>query len=442
MAARQYLILILIAVLLSVGFAGYARFVQQRSISPWLLDFTKFYLSAQALDEGRNIYRAIPVDELGPLPLKLDYSRETLHPNLNMPFVTVLLWPFAHAHLSTAILMWTILSSGFVLVSAWMLAGELAPSAKPLEFRRWMSAGLLAILLLAYYPSLANAALGQFGQVLLVILSAAWVSARRGHDRLAGMLFGLALALKPFTGLFLLTLPWLRRWRLLWWDLATFATLTLVSAVFVGPGSFLRYGAMLQNVNWYGSGWNASLMAPLSVLFGGNEDPGWFDHPWLARLIWFICSALLFIVLVAPIRKLEDPRHKLDLAVGGVMPLMLLISPLGWLYYFPVIWITIVAIFIATRPIAGRLRWRLAAIGALIFSGLPYPFVLTMDAGQSLGSLLGTTADTASLLLIFAILVGAAWRLSRCANAPEFSKDCPAEAYPVSSAGTIARTAP
>jgi alpha-1,2-mannosyltransferase len=432
MTARRYLILILIAGLLGVALVGYVQFVQQRSNSPWLLDFAKFYLSAEALDEGRDIYRTVPVEELGPLPVELDFTRDTLHPNLNMPFVTVLLWPFAHTDLSTAIRIWTVLSVGFVLVSAWMLAGELTSTKGPAHFRRWMVAGVMAIFLLAYFPSLANASLGQFGQVLLAILTSAWLAARRGHDRLAGTLFGLALALKPFTGLFLLILPWLSRLCLLRWYIATFAALTLFSAIVVGPDSLLRYAATLQKVDWYGTGWNASLLAPLSVLFGGNMIPGWFDHPWLARLIWLTSSAMLYAALVLPLRMLKDPRQGIDVAVAGVIPLMLLVSPLGWLYYFPVVWIAVAAVFVATRSLTSRRRWRLLAVATLVFTGFPYPSVLTKDAGESLGSLLATTADTASLLVIFAIVVGAAWRISRCANALENSMDYPARAYSVS----------
>jgi alpha-1,2-mannosyltransferase len=413
MAARRYMILILIAGLLGVALVGYVQLIERRSISPWLFDFANFYLSAKSLDEGRDIYRPLSVEELGPPPVELEFPRETFRPNLNMPFVAELLWPLVHTDLTTALLIWTVLSVGFVLVSAWMLAGELTSTKGSAHFYRWMIAGILAIFLLAYYPSLANASLGQFGQVLLVVLTGAWLAARRGDDRLAGMLFGLALVLKPFTGIVLLILPWLRRWNLMRWYIATFAAITLFSAIAVGPGAFLRYAAALEKVDWYGMGWNASLLAPLSVLFGAAKIPGWFPQPWLAKVIWIAGSAMLYAALVLPVRKLEDPRQGLDLGVGGAMPLMLLVSPLGWLYYFPIIWITVAAVFLATKSLASRWCWRILAIAALVLTGLPYSFGDTMDTGESLDTLLTTSGDTAALLATFAVVVGSAWHLSR-----------------------------
>ena len=58
------------------------------------------------------------------------------------------------------------------------------------------------------------------------------------------------------------------------------------------------------------------------------------------------------------------------MALGGAMPLTLFMSPLGWLYYFPAIWISVAAIFVATRRLATRQRWPIAATGSLVFSGL------------------------------------------------------------------------
>lgn len=411
MRLRRVLILAGIACLLGAILLGYAKMAEERLESPGLLDFAKFYASAQSLEEGGDIYRAVPVDHFGPLPEDVKPSRQTLHPNLNMPVVAVLFWPFALAGVAVGMIAWTVLSNGFVMAAAWLLGGQLAMSHGLSDFHRWMVSGLLAVLMLVYFPTWAGAALGQLGQLLLLVLCGAWLAARRKNDRLAGTLFGIALALKPFTGVFLVLLPWLGRWRLLRWYAGIFAALSLLGAAIAGPDSYLRYWSALQEVNWYPSGWNASLMAPLSVLLGGGELPGWFHHPWLAKPIAVACSLICYAALVFQVRRMGNSTTRLDMTVAGGIPLMLLASPLGWLYYFPLMWIAAVAVLGAVRPLPSRWVWWLATALVLVVCGLPYPFVIAREAGESLRSLLTTSGDTAALLLAFAVILAAAWRV-------------------------------
>jgi hypothetical protein len=329
-----------------------------------------------------------------------------------MPVVALLFWPFSLGSLASGMTAWTALAVGLVLASAVLLGSQLAASHGLSRFHRWMASGLLAIFMLVYFPTWAGAALGQLGQLLLLVLCGAWLAARRGHDRSAGALLGIALALKPFTGVLLLVLPWLGRWRLLRWYAGVFAALALLGAVAAGPASYLRYLSALREVDWYAFGWNASLMAPLSVLLGGGETPGWLDYPRLAAPVSIACAALFYAALVARLRKVGDPVARLDLAIAGAIPLMLLASPLGWIYYFSLMWIAAAAVVEAVRPLPSRWTWSLSAAVVLILCGLPYPFVISREAGASLQSLLVTSTDTAALLLAFAFVLAAAWRVS------------------------------
>ena len=411
MNLRRVLILTLIAGVLSFLLIAYAELVRVRSDLPWLLDYAKFHLSAQALNEGEDIYRSLPLYRLGQLPAGVEVSDPNLHPNLNLPFVTILFWPFTMTDIATGMAIWATLSIGFAMASAWLMGNELLRGSNLPGFFHWVVPGLLATSLLIFYPSWASISLGQLGQLLLLILCGAWLAARRQNDRLAGTLFGLALALKPFTGIFLLVLPWLRRWRLMRWYIGCFGLLTFLGAAVVGPESYLRYWQVLQEVDWYGFGWNASLMAPLSVVLGGNAPSEWLHHPWLAKSISIVFSMLLYFLLIRQLRYLVDPVVRLDIAVAGSIPLMLLASPLGWLYYFLGIWVSGIAVVIAVRPLESRKVWWLLAIGMLILCGLPYPFVNARDIGQSWEFLLVNSIDTAALLVAFAFVIGAARHL-------------------------------
>lgn len=409
---RRALITIGIVSLICAVLGVYANVIAIRADKPWSHDFSKFYVSAQSLRSGADIYLEVPMDHFGPLPAEIEFEQEYLHPNLNMPVVALLFWPFSLGSVTAGMTAWTILSIGLVLASAALLGNQLATSHGLSPFHRWTVSGLLAFFMFLHFPTLAGVSLGQLGQLLLFVLCGAWLAARRGDDRLAGALFGIALAMKPFTGVFLLMLPWLGRWRLLGWYAGTFAALTLLGAVTAGPGSYLSFLSALQQVDWYAYGWNASLMAPLSILLGGGDIPGWLDYPRLAKPISVAIAALMYALLVAGIRRVGDTKRRLDLAVAGAIPLMLLASPLGWLYYFPLMWILAAAAVEAVRPLSSRWVWWLSAVFVLILSGLPYPFVTSRDAGESLETLLATSADTMALLIAFGFVLAVAWRVS------------------------------
>ena len=413
MRLRRALILICVAWLLGLVCYAYSQMIEFRTNKPWLVDFSLIYLSAKAFGDGGGIYAPRLARPPEPETMAKQDTQDHPHPNLNMPIVNVILWPLSLLGTKAAIAVWISLSVVFVIAAAGLLGRNLVMESGGSPFYQWLVSGLLAILLLIYYPTWASANLGQMAQLLLLLLSGAWLAARRRHDRLAGVLFGLALTLKPFTGIFLLILPWLRRWRLLSWYLGSFLVLALLGAIFVGPNSYPEYFSVLREVNWYGQGWNASLMAPLSILLGGGLLPGWFDHPWLAKLISIACSSVFYAALVSQIRTQQNPTTKLDLTIAGGIPLMLLASPLGWLYYFPAVWIAALAVVEAVRPLPSRWGWWLAAAFIIIVCGLPFPFVSVADASQSLRSLLNTSGDTLALLVAFGITLATARRMAR-----------------------------
>jgi Glycosyltransferase family 87 len=408
---RRTLILACIAWILGIVLFGYAKMIEARAGKPWLVDFSLFYLSANALKTGDDVYRPGLVRGFEGAPKAAQADDHRPHPNLNMPVVNLLFLPFSSMSIAAAITVWGILSVGFVLAAAWMLGSHLVAESGLPSYHRWMASGLLAILFLTYFPTWANANIGQLGQLMLLGLSGAWVAARRKHDRLAGTLFGLALALKPFTGIFLVLLPWLRRWQLLRWYVGSFTALSLVGVAAVGLKSQLGYLSALRQVDWYGSGWNASLMAPLSILLGGNAQYEWLHYPRLATLVSVALSSVFYALLVRQLRQINDPTTVLDIAIAGGIPLMLLASPLGWIYYLPLVWIAALAVINAVRPLPSRWIWWLASVVMLVLCGLPFPFVNAGEAAQSLRSLLLTSVDTFALLATFAFTLCVAWRL-------------------------------
>lgn len=396
----------------------YAKLVESRSQLAWQLDFTKFHISANALINGDDIYRRVPSDYFGPIDAKMEDVPEKLHPNLNLPFVTVLLSPFGLLDLDTGMAVWTMLSICFSLATAFLLGREIGTLAGVKALPPWIITGVLAIALLVYYPNWIGAALGQLSQLLLLVLTATWISARRGHDRAAGVLFGLALMLKPFTGILLLLLPWLGRWQLLAWYITSAAAFAGIAALIAGPESYLHYLVGLREINWHAAGWNASLMAPITALMGGGDGPGIYSLPSLRLPVWMAVSIVLYALLVIQIRALRPDQIKLDVTVAGSIPLMLLISPLGWLYYFSLIWITVAAVVLATAELNHAARWRWGPLFILVMCGLPYPYLEPGKAGRSAENILTTSGDTVALLIVFLFVVAAGRAARTCSRSP------------------------
>jgi hypothetical protein len=409
---RILMILFMLATLSAFCF-GYGLAAVERGKSLAFLDFTKFYLSAQAFLEGDDIYKAIDLEELGSLPEGLKVDQDKIHANLNMPIVTLIFLPFLATTISAGMVMWVAVSIGFIFISAWLFGDELIRKGNLPRHMHWMIAGFIAILLLLYFPTFAGAILGQLGQLLLLILCGAWIAARRGHNRVGGVLFGVALSLKPFTGIFLIVLPWLRRWDLMRWYIGSFAAISVLGAIVFGPRIYLRYLSVLQEVDWYGFGWNASFMGTLSILFGGNAESHWLDLPRLAQLVSVALSLALYLQLVNWVCRTGDPTVRLDVAVAGSIPLMLLASPLGWLYYFPTLWITAFAVVLAAWTLRSRVLWWALTLTLLVLSGIPQEFVSSADSGKSLWMVLKTSRDTGTLLAAIALVAGVAWRLNK-----------------------------
>jgi hypothetical protein len=197
--------------------------------------------------------------------------------------------------------------------------------------------------------------------ILLAILVGGIYCAWRGRESLAGLWFGLAIALKMTPALFLPFMIWKRRWRLAAWT--TVATLGWIAlpAVFMGPANWWEH----QNA------WNQVALSVLldsqDQLREGNEvrvqnqalkpalrryletyPPGHIlrlNHPAdrpildlspslanrLANLGLLGLLAGFVVWSRRPLRGYDDPAWLLE--SSGVLILVLLLSPLVWLQH-------------------------------------------------------------------------------------------------------------
>ena len=377
----------------------YALTVRVGMRYPSVTDFAKFYAAAQLLRAGEDIYAPVAIDALGPLPPEAKFTRAALHPNLNLPIVTALFVPFTWGSFSAGFLWWSILSLlcgfGAILLAATTTERRAIPRTRVI----W-----LVILLLGYFPTWATVQLGQVSLFLFLLLVIAWAAARQGKNMTAGVAVGVAMLLKIFV---LVLIPFFlvqRRWRLAGWSLGVFGAGILVSLALFGVDAHRAYVAVLGDITWYAANWNASLLGFFTRILGGSENTPAIDAPWMARgLAYGLALALLVVLLWLAWRTRADrtPRS-FDLGFGACLALMLLATPLGWMYYFPMLF---VAYFVAW-PIAREtsIRRRTALLAAYLLSTAPLPLVPSSQLSSPIAWFTWASVYVYSLILLITVL--------------------------------------
>lgn len=317
-------------------------------------DFFKFVVSAQRLDQGFSMYWLVPPKRRQGDPCHRDTPEQAVHfdatepslmnlggpmpclgPNLNPPVFMVFMRPLLALPYAQAWWTWAAISSLCVVWSAWLLAGHwFRQAGHRAMWTLWGSAGLFLL-----YPTLANFTLGQVGTLLLCLLTLTWRLA--SHHRLlqAGCVLGLAISLKPFLASLLLALVLARQWRALAAALVTVMCLSGVGAWVHGLDAYLQYLQVAKNITWTAANWNGSWYGWFDRYFISREDSDW---PVSMGLSWRLATAsalLTLLVAGASIRQAirKSPAADWDAIFALGVPATLLVSPLGWAYYFPLL---------------------------------------------------------------------------------------------------------
>lgn len=414
LVASRKILSSLLALIIGVLLSVYAMTIDDFSRYPASSDFFKFYMSAKAFWEGKDIYATIPIKEIIPLYEKLpeDFKpqKETLHPNLNPPFLTLMMAPLGLFSYQTAYWLWSILSLGCGVAGAGLLAREISQDNSKVT----SSLGLL-VLLLAYFPTWASIVYGQLSLMLFFLLAVGWVAARRGQERLAGIALGLALSMKLFIGLFLIFFAVRRRWRLLCWSVGAALLCGLAGLAVFGFKTHLTYRLVLGNITWYADSWNASFTGFFSRIFGGSENIPLLHLPGLAFGLAHLSSLLLMICLIrlAWPRPQESSPVRFDLGFSLTIVAMFLISPLGWMYYFPALLIPLIVVWRIADNLPAVNRYKLAIAFAWILSTIPSLLIQSSELNHAPVWFTWCGFHFYSLVIISGVLMALGQRLHR-----------------------------
>lgn len=363
------IVLRIIIILLLIFYLGVVYINSQQPIST---DFVKLYSSARLFIGNQSIYTPVSIESFGIIPegIKEIYDKDFLNPNLNPPFQTLLLIPFGYLSFSRAYIVWSILSIICGITIAIIANREIRQSY---DLNFYLEKAL--ILLFLFFPTFVSVTIGQNSLLLALSLVIAWHAGRNDQYRLAGIALGFVLSIKIFTGLFIPILFIRRRWKLLKWYIGTFLVCNFLSIIIIGIEDHQQYLQNLSKISWYAASWNASLMGLFSRILGGSENVPLVNYPELTSIFYFLGSIILVLFLFRVV-KLQQGSGQIifDLIFSVTLVCMLLISPLGWIYYFPVL---IIPLLISwnTATIHQKALYKVLLVLAWILCTIPHSLV-------------------------------------------------------------------
>ena len=303
-------------------------------------------------------------------------------PNLNPPHFNLAMAPFTWLEPAPAFAAW-------LLASAALLVASLVLISRSLRLGAWGVFALCAFAFVAV-PMVSTLMSGQVGLFLLLPFTVAWVSAREGRLTSAGAWLGLCASIKPFFLLFTLYFVLQRQTRAAVASLVPVGTLFVAGLVYYGAGPYRVWLDHLSSVTWAEHYMNASVLGFVERTFSTTE---WqqvpiADWPELVWPLWAVLCAVVATVTLVRVRVGADVDRQFLL----LMTAALLLSPLGWTYYF---WFLLApGIAVVVSGDVGRDPWRrvlmlLGLVGALVPPRVPWE---ALQLGSGLG-----TATVASI---------------------------------------------
>ena len=285
-------------------------------------DFRIFHRAAESYLAGGSMY---PLERHSVVAggRTITYDR----PNLNPPHFHLLLLPLALLPVGAALAVWAAASVTSLLVCLRLIVRASGLTLSPLLAMRGV------VWLLAFIGTSAVISTTQVSLLLLLPVTLAWLSARRGAWTRAGLYLGLAISLKLFLLIFLPYLLLRRR-------VAAAASACLTELACFGLGlavfgvqSHREWLAFLTRVDWTSAGMNVSVLGLVSRLLMVNP---YFTPlamaPYIVKPLWAVLAGAVGLITLIVVAK-DETESSVDRSFALLLLAGLLISPLGWTYY-------------------------------------------------------------------------------------------------------------
>jgi alpha-1,2-mannosyltransferase len=281
------------------------------------MDFASFYSGAISYVKGQNPYSILLANYL-PNPV-------TVPRNVNPPFFLQLIYPITWVSYSSAIGIWSILSLSMGVAGTWIVFQIIFSKEYLQKNRLYLAFGYLA-----FYSTLINTCLGQLGGILFLLIIGGYYFYLKGRDFLAGLLWGIIIAIKLFPALLFFFALKEKRYKVLLVISLTCVISALLPLLISGINLYSLYFEMLPKIRWYGSNWNASFCGFLFRVFDvyhGNYDLLIMKTIYL--VIFLISLGWYYQKMEQEGKNTRDHR-----AFCLTLVMMVLMSPFGWMYYF------------------------------------------------------------------------------------------------------------
>lgn len=224
---------------------------------------------------------------------------------------------------------------------------------------------------LVYTPTFMNTTFGQVALVLNALIIFCYLSLEKKHFILAGFFLALAINIKLFFGIFLIHFLAKKQYHA-FFSFIMFALLfALIPLVIYGNSIYKGFFQALNHVQWYGVNWNASWYGFFARTLGetSHRFHSALFLPTLSKYIYYF----FFLAYSFFIYYFSKNKSNSSLTFAFTLSSMLLISPLGWSYYFPIL---VTALLINNKTLASNQYYTLLIcllLFSLFLSAMPFP---------------------------------------------------------------------
>jgi hypothetical protein len=313
-----------------------------------------------------------------------------------LPAFALLASPLARLPLGVAKALWFALSAGLMITLLWLSALALPRPKRPLAL-------LVVIAFLAMAKFYAHElVLGQVNLLFAVLVLLAVVQLRRGRDVIAGILFALAVVVKPYGAVFAAWLA-LRPRRT-----AFVAMLAALVIALLLPAA--RYGWQ-SNLRLHSEWWSTIRASTAPNLT--NQDnvsvaamfTKWLGPDSAAPTLTLFAAVVLVglaVVVIAARRGVPDPD---PLEAALLLTMIPLLSPQGWDYVFLIATPAVMLIVDNLHALPRGLRF--ASVAAIAVAGMS---IYDLMGRQAYAAFMAASAITLCFLIELAALVALRFR--------------------------------
>jgi len=289
------------------------------------------------------------------------------------PFYGMLLLPFTHVELRTALALARSLDVAVFLACAAVLASWLRP-----RLGTGVSLAAVAVVLGLMQPAFDSIAYGQIDVVLLLLLTLAFLALRAGRPAVVGLTVALAALLKLYPLVLVLFLAARREWKAVAWTAAGLVAIDAVAVAVMGWHEHVVYATEVLPRIGGGTGWveNQTVNGFLCRLLAGARRPAPVHDRMIDLLTWAIFALVAGASTLVAARRAERGANSAALSFGLFLVVMVLAVPAAWIHYETVTILTFLLLVgsAAEPPLPARLAFAVSLAFGLIAYGNQWTF--------------------------------------------------------------------